>query len=70
MVIQIAMKKKQNDWRGALIVDGTFQDSFNGMELRSLVEAQWASLLDSTYPEGQEVTVTITINPQKSNGSE
>jgi hypothetical protein len=59
--IVVASKRRNGEWRGALIVDGEFQDALVNPSLADLVADSLAGVLAVEYPDGFEVALNVTI---------
>jgi hypothetical protein len=58
--VTIAVRKKQDSWTGAIVVDGEFQDAFTtGFHLGDVVTEQLAPILD-TVAQGR-VTISVSV---------
>lgn len=65
MNIQVAARRRSNQWRGAVIVDGEFEDSLLGGSLAEMIADAVAPTLMAAEADSDKVTITINVQPRK-----
>ncbi len=60
----VVARKRQGEWRGAVIVDNVFQDAFTAPDLYALLQLiPIAPFERQSAPEGTQVSINVTITP-------
>lgn len=62
MVVTVAIRKVDGIWKGALVAEGKFIDSFAGKNLDTLIENAIGGYLRVEGPDGAEVTLNLAFS--------
>jgi hypothetical protein len=63
MLINVAAKLKDGNWRGATIVDNKFLDAAVDSDLSNVLSAAFVALFSAAIAEGSDLSVTIAVTP-------
>lgn len=61
MIVTVAVRKVDGIWKGALVTEGKFIDSFAGKNLDTIIENAIGGYLRVERPDGAEVTLNIAF---------
>ncbi len=61
MIVTVAVRKVDGIWKGAVVTEGKFIDSFAGRDLLTVIENAIGGYLAVERPDGAEVTLNLAF---------
>lgn len=61
MQLQVVVKKFGDEWRGAMVIDGKFQDTMKDKEVNGIIWSSISKIFDASFAEGTTINVDVSV---------